>query len=239
MSSLPKIKHPLFPYTMFSTGKKIQFRPYTAKEEKIFILAETEEDENIIDVLQQIVNNCVVTKGFKAEEIPLFELELLFLKIRAKSVNNIIEFSLTDKEDKNKYDISLDLDSIGFIVPEGHTNKITIEDNIGIVMRYPNAKMMKNIIKKLEEDKDKNVIFNVLSSSIETIYDGDKVFAAGTDFDEAAAAEWLDELPYAAFAKVVQFFTTMPRVEHTITYKKKDGKDGKEVLSGLRDFFTF
>ena len=141
--TLPKIPHPTFTLEVPSTKKKLTFRPFLVKEEKILLMAKTSQDENdVLSAVKQIVNNCCETKGFDVNKIAIFDLEYLFLKIRASSVGNMISLSYNDLEDKKQYSFEVDLNKIEVEFPaKSVSNKIEINGKTGILMSYPPASL--------------------------------------------------------------------------------------------------
>jgi hypothetical protein len=247
--AVPKITHPTFSVIVPSTKKKIRMRPYTVKEEKILIAAEASDDpDDMIEGVKQVLNNCILDE-VDLDTAPLFDVEYFFVKLRAMSVNNLVELTFTDVEDGNrKHNFEVDLNEVEVRFLPDHTNKLEFEDNVGAVLRYPDFNTMTRVrkdIAKLADDPNANrdevveALFQIYSSSIEKLYDEEKVYIAGEDFDEKEAVEFLNQLNTKGVAKFQRFFETIPTIHYTIKYKTSQGVDKTIDLSGLSDFFSY
>ncbi len=233
--ALPKIDQPLFDVTVPSTGKKIEFRPFLVKEEKILLIAQSSGiDTDIIKAIKQILNLCIVDE-FNVDTLTTFDLEYLFLKLRAKSVNNIVKLSYRDNEDDEVYDFEVDLDKIEVEMPKDIDPKIQITDNIGMTMKYPSASITDRL-REFENEVDLMTFFII--NCIDTIYTEDEVFLA-SDYKEKELEEFLDGLTIQSFDKVRQFFEKLPKLYHKIEYKNKLGNDRSIELNTVRDFFMW
>ena len=233
--ALPKIDQPLFDVTVPSTGKKIEFRPFLVKEEKILLIAQSSGiDTDIIKAIKQILNLCIVDE-FNVDTLTTFDLEYLFLKLRAKSVNNIVKLSYRDNEDDEVYDFEVDLDKNEIEMPKDIDPKIQITDNIGMTMKYPSASITDRL-REFENEVDLMTFFII--NCIDTIYTEDEVFLA-SDYKEKELEEFLDGLTIQSFDKVRQFFEKLPKLYHKIEYKNKLGNDRSIELNTVRDFFMW
>lgn len=232
--SLPKITHPTFSVTVPSTTEKIRMRPFLVREEKILLLAQTSDDPgDISDAIKQVINNCAQDK-LNVDDLTTFDLEYLFLKLRAKSVGNVIDLKYTDPVDENVYDIKVNLDDVEIIRDPEHTNKIEITKDTGLVLRYPKADMA-NDIKNIQTEID--LLFGVIKYCIETVYDKDDVYKLA-DFSGEEVEDFLNSLNVETFQKIQKFFETMPRLHYEVKYKSKQGESRSVVLKTLTDFFT-
>ncbi len=230
-----KIKHPTFSINMPSDGSKITFRPFTVKEEKILLVASQENTPDaVLDSIKQILNNCVVSQDFKVDNIPMFDLEFLFLHLRARSVNNVIELTVTDPEDKFPYKVELDVNDVKVYKDPEHSRNIMLNDTMGLMMKYPTIAMAKSID---TESLPQNILFDIMASCIDKVFDGEEVQVAGTDFTKQDALEFIEDLTTDNFAKVQKFFDTIPILKHDIKYKNKAGEEKTVKLVGLQDFF--
>lgn len=232
---LPKIEYPIYELTLPSSGEKINYRPFLVKEEKILLMALQGEDaEEIINSVKQVINNCIISDSLNTDNLATFDIEYLFLKIRAKSVNNIIKLTYRDLEDEKTYDVEVNIDEVEVKFDPSHTNKIEINDKIGFYLKYPNASISNKIEKSTSET---DLFFNILKSCIDKIYDGDNIFYA-SDFSAEEVDEFLQQLDIKSFKKIQTFFETMPRIYHEIKYTNSLNNEKKIVLSTLNDFFT-
>ena len=187
---LPKIDQPLFDMIIPSTGKKVVFRPFLVREEKILLIAQqSENDSEIIRAIKQILNACV-QDDIDIDSLAIFDLEYMFLKLRARSVNNVVKLSYRDIEDGELYNFELDLDTIEVKMPEVINSKIEINDNVGMTMKYPAASITDRM-KDFDNEVDLMTFFIV--NCIDTIYDEDNVYVA-SEFSESEITEFLDGL---------------------------------------------
>lgn len=231
---LPKIDYPTFTDILPSTGEKITFRPFLVKEEKILLLAQqSNEVEDSIRAMSQIIGNCVLSK-INIDDLPIFDIEYLFLKLRAKSVNNIVELKYKDNEDNKVYDFALDLDDIKVTKDPANNKNIQITDTIGIVMKYPNFKMMMKFTEFDENDPDE--VLEVVSECIDSIYNDDSVYKASEHTTEEMK-EFLSSLSLQQMEKIYDFFQSLPKIEHTINYINSLGNNRSITLEGVNDFF--
>ena len=235
--ALPKIVTPKFFTTVPSTGKRISFRPFIVKEEKVLLLAsESEDEEQMIVTIRDILNSCVVDEDFNASKIPYFDFEYLFLHVRAKSVGEKIKLEYRHRGGVNYKDekcdvvtpIEIDLESIKVNKEDTHTNKVMISNTLGVQMRYPTIEDMR----KLAKTKDDLLL---VSSCIEFAFDGDVIHETSGEQD---SKEFLESLSSKQFEKVMEFFNTMPKLKHEISYKCVGcGQDDHVTLEGIADFF--
>lgn len=233
--ALPKISHPTFELTLPSNKQKVKFRPFLVKEEKILLMAmQGEDSDEIINSIKQVITNCVLSDGLDIDKLATFDLEYLFLKIRAKSVNNVIKLTYRDLEDELKYDVEINLDEVEVKFNPDHTNKIEINDKLGFYLMYPHAGLSEKI---KESDSEADLFFDILKNCIEKIYDGDNVYMA-SDSTPEELEEFLQSLDVKSFKKIQDFFQTMPRLYHEIKYTNSLGNERTIKLSSLNDFFT-
>jgi len=228
--ALPKINHPVFKITIPSTKQQLNFRPYTVKEEKLLLFVKTEENiSEVVDVLKQVINNCCV-ETIDTEKLALFDIEYIFIKLRAKSVDSNIELNYRKGEQVTPFVV--DLNSIEIKFNPEHEKKFMLYDNIGVTMRYPSFKEMSNLEVLMTDD----IIFDLFTSCIENVFDDNKVY---TEYTKEEMDEFVLSLPRECVDKIKKFFDTMPVLEHKQTIKHKDGTTEEITLSGLKDFFIF
>ena len=232
---LPKIDQPLFDMIIPSTGKKVVFRPFLVREEKILLIAQqSENDSEIIRAIKQILNACV-QDDIDIDSLAIFDLEYMFLKLRARSVNNVVKLSYRDIEDGELYSFELDLDTIEVKMPEVINSKIEINDNVGMTMKYPAASITDRM-KDFDNEVDLMTFFIV--NCIDTIYDEDNVYVA-SEFSESEITEFLDGLDVMSFEKIRQFFESVPRLYHKIEYTNSLESKRSIELTSLKDFFMW
>jgi len=244
--ALPKIEYPTFTIFVPSQKRKVTFRPFLVKEEKILLFAkESGEMEDIYEALTQIVNNCVVEDDFDVNKVPASDLEYIFIHLRSKSVGNIIEFTVNDNEDKKEHNITVDLDQV---TEESFTkendkpvkNHIAIKDrnNTSIKLRYPTARDLIAAAKNGKEKKNPDLIEELARVCIETVYDDHNVYIWEENNDEQKD-EFLNQIKGIVYEELSEFFSAMPTLEHKVKYKNSLGNEREIVLRNLQDFFQF
>ncbi len=229
--ALPKIDLPRYKHHLVGINKDIKFRPFTLKEQKILLLAkQSENSEQMIEAVKQLISLC--TDGaVNPDELPFFDVEDLFVRIRSKSVSEISELMYRDKETDQKYKVKINLDDVKVITPEDHTNKIMITDTIGMMMKYPTLDMIKTDENKTLDDSQ------LLKNCIDYIFDSSEMYYL-KDEPEEVVNEWIDGLDSAALLKIEHFFKTMPRLRHEVTLKLSDGRSETLLFEGMESFFT-
>lgn len=232
--SLPKVDQPLFEMKIPSNNKVIKFRPFLVKEEKLLLIAQqSESDRDILRAIKQVLNNCIVD-DIDVEALATFDLEYMFLKLRAKSVNNIVKLSYRDNEDDEVYEFEVDLDEIEITTKE-QNNKIKINENMGIVMKYPAAAITEQMT---EFENEIDLLMFFVKKCIDTIYDEDTVYPA-SEASEAELEAFIDSLNLDTFQKIREFFDAMPQLYHKMEYTNKMGSERTIELNNLRDFFMW
>lgn len=233
--ALPKISHPTFELTLPSNGKKIKLRPFLVKEEKVLLMASQSQDtDEILNSLKQVISNCIIESDIELDELATFDIEYIFLKLRSRSVNNIIKLRYKDNEDKKSYDLELNLDEVEVKTFEDHNNKIEINKEIGFTMKYPKV----SITEKLKDAKNQtDVFFEMLKSSIDIIYEGKNEYNALDSSDEELE-EFIQDLDVKTFNKIQKFYETIPRLYHELKYTNSLGNERVVRLETLNDFFT-
>jgi hypothetical protein len=232
---LPKIKHPTFDFVVPSTKKKESFRPFLVKEEKILLMAKTSEEPNaILRAVKQVVNNCALSKSFDVDKLAIFDIEYLFMQLRAISVNNVVKVSYRDNEDGEVYNFEIDLTKIDVKFPQNVERTVRITDKMGIQMRYPPASIF--------DDRDffttgDDAFYELVLRCLDKIYDGEDVFNPA-DYSKEEVEQFLDECGIEAFEKIQTFMTSVPKLYHRLEYKNKNGNDRVIELTSLTDFFT-
>lgn len=234
--SLPKISYPTYTIKVPSTKKNVKFRPFLVKEEKLLLMAkESENNSDILLSIKQIVNNCCLDENFDNEKMTIFDLEYIFIKLRAFSVDNIVKVSYKDEEDGQNYEFEVDLNAVEVEFPEKNENNIKISDTFGILMKYPSA--------SLYEDKDflnldKDYLFELIVRCIDKIYEGDNVFEA-KNYTMKDLGDFLENLDSKTFVSIQDFLMNSPKLLHVMKYKNSLGNEKEIRLSSLNDFFTF
>jgi len=236
--ALPKINTPTYELVIPSTDEKIEYRPFLVKEEKILLIAmESGQQKDIITAIKQIVTACTFGK-LKIGRMPMFDVEYLFLNIRAKSVGEVSTLNLIAPDDKEtQVEVEVDLNEIQIQEEEGHTNKIELTDEMGIYMQYPTVDTFGD---SGISDINASNMLDVITACIAQIYDkkGEEVFEA-KDQTKKEMLDFVEQLNSKQFQDVQSFFDTAPKLKHEITIKNPKTKvESKVVLSGLSDFFA-
>ena len=232
--ALPKLTYPTYTITVPSLKKEHKFRPFLVKEEKLLLMAkESATPSDVLSAVKQVVNNCCLDK-LDINKLAIFDLEYIFLKLRANSVDNICKVSFKDREDDKVYDFDIDLNSVEVIFPEKLNKVIKLNEKMGIVMKYPSA--------SLYDDKDflslnDNYLFELIVRCIDKIYDGDQVYDAKTH-SLSEMKDFLDTLDGKSFIAIQQFLLDIPKLKHVMNYTNSKGTKQEIVLSSLNDFFT-
>jgi hypothetical protein len=234
--ALPKINTPTYELVVPSTGEEIRYRPFLVKEEKILLMAmESGDNKEIIRAIQDIVKECTYDK-LKLSTMPMFDIEYLFLNIRAKSVGEITTLRLKCPDDeKTTVKVDVNLTEIEVQTDKNHTNKIELTDEMGIMMKYPTIDSFAGDMSEINASN----MLEVISGCIDSIYDkgGEEVFEA-KDQTKKELIEFIEQLNSKQFKNIQGFFDTMPKLKHTIKVKNpKTKKESEVVLQGLNDFF--
>jgi hypothetical protein len=229
---LPKIDLPLYEIILPSNGKKISFRPFTVKEEKILLTAQQSKDpDQIVTAIKQIVNNCVV--NYDAERLALFDLEYLIINIRSKSVDNNIEFEVEDPDTKEKIKLELNLENVKVHRIENHTNKIKVDEKYTLFLKYPTIDFFSEIIK---EELTPEKSYEILVSCIDKLASEDEVYNF-KDFTKNQINDFVESLNADTLKKIKVFFDTMPKVRHELPYTNSKGEDKVFTIQGTQSFF--
>jgi len=233
--ALPKIGYPTFELILPSTKETVKYRPFLVKEEKILLTSQASGEANdIINAVKQVINNCILTDKINVDGLTTFDLEYLFIKIRAKSVNNVINLTYKDMEDDQKYVVEINLDEVEIKEDPNHVTKFDIGNGYGLVMKYPRADLT-NSLKFVEGEMD--AFFEVLKSSIESVYDAESVYKLSDNTPEEVD-EFIQSLDTKAFKKIQDFYSTMPKLYYEVKYTNSLGNDKLIPLTSLTDFFT-
>lgn len=232
--ALPKLSYPTYELTIPSSKKIVKYRPFLVKEEKLLLMAQSGEDAaEIINSLKQVITNCVLTEDFDVNSLSSFDIEYFFLKLRSKSVGNVIELTYRDLEDDKKYKVEVNLDDVEIKESEGHTNRVEIDENMGLTLKYPNT----DSALLAEDGEQTEAIFKVIGDCVESIYDENGVYYA-KDHSKEEIYEFVSGLNLATFEKIQNFFNTMPKIYYEVKYINSLGKEKVIPLTTLNDFFT-
>ena len=241
--SLPKLtvmKHKL---TLPSTGESLTFRPFLVKEEKILMMAlQSENQEDMTRALKEIINNCIESQ-LNIDTLPMFDIEYIFLQLRARSVGDQIEVKYTDpdkictNEKECTFESSINIDDIKIVKTENHTDLVTLTDKIKVKMKYP-AMEMANKLQGIEQEDLVDSTFKMISACIDYIMDGEQMHKT-SDYTEDEVNDFLNSLSSLQFKEIQTFFETAPKIKKEVTSTcRKCGTKDTKTLEGLADFFA-
>ena len=235
--ALPKLDVPIYELTVPSTDEKIKYRPFLIKEEKILLIAmESGQNEDVIQAVKQIVSECTFNK-LKLGNMPMFDVEYIFLQIRSKSVGEVSKLKILCRDDGETYaNVEVDLTEIEVQVNDDHTNKIELTDEMGVIMKYPTIDSFSTA--GISDITPENML-DVIVACIDKIYDkkGEEVYDS-KDSSKKELMDFVEGMNTTQFQNVQAFFDSMPKLRHEVTVvNPKTKKENIVALSGLNDFF--
>ena len=235
--ALPQVVLPTYELEIPSNGKKIKYRPFVVKEEKLLLLAlETNDEKAIEDAVKTLLKGCIQSR-VKIEDLALFDLEYIFLQIRAVSVGEIVEMKVTCKDDnKTQVQYNMNLSEVRVIKPEGHDPKIMLSDNLGVIMKYPSwGEFITGSI--MGQAPTTDGIVDIIASCIDQIFDEEDVYDKSTT-SKKEFIQFVEGLTNSQFEKIQKFFESTPRLEHTFSVTNPNtGEPSEFTISGLSSFF--
>jgi len=229
--ALPKIDTPTFMLDLPSTKKAIKYRPFTVKEEKILLTAlQSGESREINEAIKQIISNCIVSNDVDINNLTNYDAEYIFLNLRSKSVSNVVNINVTDPDDEQQYETEIDLDKIEVQFDKEHKYEIVLNEQITLMMKDPTFEMISNI----ESDNLNDIII----ACIDKVLVGDDEVILMKDHTKKEQSDFIDSFSSKNALDVQKFFTTVPRLKHTVSYKNSEKKTKKIEVEGLANFFT-
>ena len=236
---LPKINTPTYELTLPSNGKKIKYRPFLVREEKILIMAlETENQKQITDAVVEILDACIMTRGVKVQNLATFDIEYIFLNVRSKSVGETINVNIICPDDeKTSVEIPIDLESIKVKKDKSHTNIVKIDDNLSLKLKYPS---MEQFIENNFESTDETIknTMKLITSSIDIIFSEEESWNA-SESTQKELEEFIEQLNSKQFQMIEKFFDTMPKLSHKVKVTNpKTNVESTVILEGLAAFFN-
>ena len=239
---LPKISTPTYELELPSTGKKIKYRPFLVKEEKILILAlESENIKQITTSIKSILKECIQTRGVKIDTLPIFDIEYLFLNVRGKSVSEALDLVVTCPDDnKTTVPVKIYIDEINVVKNPDHSNDINLDDKLTLRLKYPSLDefIKSNFDFSSRDEGALEQSFEIIATCIDQVYNEDESWAA-SDCTKKELLEWVETLNTNQFKLIESFFTTMPKLSHTLKVKNPKTKVENDVtLEGLSSFFA-
>ena len=237
---LPTIVTPSYELELPSTGKKVKYRPFLVKEEKLLVLAlETESTKDISNAIKTVLKNCIQTRGVKVENLPTFDIEYLFLNIRGKSVGEEVEVNLIAPDDEvTEVPVTINIDDINIQKNEDHTNKVKLDNELVMEMKYPSLDQFIKSNFDFTEETNMDQSFDLIASCIDKIYNEEEVWSTA-DCTKKEVKEFLEQMNSMQFKEIEKFFETMPKLSHSVTFTNPKTKvESTVVLEGLSSFFA-
>ena len=236
---LPKISTPTYELVLPSSGKKIKYRPFLVREEKVLIIAmESEDEKQIATAVKDVIKDCIVTRGVKVDDLATFDIEYLFLNIRGKSVGEDVEVLVTCPDDgETQVPTVINLDDIKVQMGKDHSKDIVLDTDLTLRMKYPS---MTEFVKNNFSGEEITVegTFDLISSCIEQVFNEEESWSA-SDCTKKEMNEFLEQLSSKQFKEIEKFFETMPKLSHTVKVKNPNtGVDNEILLEGLNAFFA-
>ena len=237
---LPTIVTPTYELELPSTGKKVKYRPFLVKEEKLLVLAlETENTKDISTAIKTVLKSCIQSRGVKVENLPTFDIEYLFLNIRGKSVGEEVEVNLIAPDDEvTEVPVTIDIDDIKIQKSEEHNNKVKLDDSLIMEMKYPSLDQFIKSNFDFGDEVTMDQSFDLIASCIDKIYNEEEVWSTA-DCTKKEVKEFLEQMNSLQFKEIEKFFETMPKLSHSVTFTNPKTKvESTVVLEGLSSFFA-
>ena len=237
---LPKISTPTYELELPSSGQTVKYRPFLVKEEKVLVIAlESEDNKQITNAIKAVLKSCIQTRGVKVEHLPTFDIEYLFLNIRGKSVGEELEVNVICPDDEEtQVKTTINLDDIQIEKDEKHTNKIKLDENLMMEMKYPSLEQFIKNNFDFDEKNQMDQSFELIATCIDKIYNEDEVWATA-DCTKKEVNDFLESMNSSQFKEIETFFETMPKLSHTIKVTNPKTKvESDVVLEGLASFFA-
>jgi len=237
---LPKIATPTYELEIPSSKKKVRYRPFLVKEEKVLIIAmESEDPKQIAGAVKTVIKNCILSRGVKVEDLSTFDIEYLFLNIRGKSVGEEVEVLVTCPDDGvTQVPVVIALDDIKVQESEKHSKDIKLDDNLSLRMKYPSMEEFVKSNFAMDGNIDLEDTFDLISSCIEQVYNEEESWTAA-DCSKKELLDFMEQLSSKQFKEIENFFETMPKLSHTFKVKNPNtGVESEVLLEGLSAFFV-
>tara|TARA_Y100001970_G_C14254999_1_gene874597 strand:- start:6093 stop:6818 length:726 start_codon:yes stop_codon:yes gene_type:complete len=238
---LPTIATPTYELKLPSTNKKIKYRPFLVREEKVLIIAlDSKNQDEMTNAVKDVLSKCILTDGINVDQLPTFDIEYVFLNIRAKSIGEDIRLTVTCPDDgETQVSTTIYVDEVKVIKAKNHKKDIVLDDKLTLRMKYPSLDQFIN--SNFQSDDNPEVVvdktFQVIADCIETVYTEEEAWE-GSDFSNEERMKFIEQLNSKQYKKVEEFFTTMPKLSHTFeVVNPNTKKKNKIVLEGLADFF--
>jgi len=236
--ALPTVAYPTYELDLPSNGKSIKYRPFLVKEEKVLLLAlESGDEKQVTNAVKDLIKNCVLTR-IKVESLPSFDLEYIFLKIRAASIGETITLTVTCLDDnETQVETKININEVEVYKAEGHSNKIIFDTDFGIVMKYPS---MQEFVDRefLQKEMKTEEVYDFISTSIEQIFQGEEIYDESTT-SKKEFKEFLEKLTTKQFEQIQKFYQTAPKLQHKFSVTNPNtGEESEYTIEGLQNFFA-
>ena len=239
---LPTIATPTYELILPSTGKKIKYRPFLVKEEKVLILAlESQDQSEITNAVKDVLKKCIMTRGIKVDSLPTFDIEYIFLNIRAKSIGESIKVVVKCPDDGvTEVPVTIYVDEIEVSKPEGHTTDIVLDKTMTLRMKYPSLSQFieSNFDVSMTPEETVEKTFKVIADCMDTVFTAEDAWEA-KDYTAKERLAFIEQLNSKQYKDVERFFSTMPKLSHSVEVENPNtGVKNTVVLEGLGDFFA-
>ena len=237
---LPKISTPTYELVLPSSGKKVKYRPFLVKEEKILIMAlESEDTKQITSAIKSVLSDCILSRGIKIDKLATFDIEYLFLNIRGKSVGETVEVNVTCPDDgQTKVEMLIDIDSIKIQKDSNHSNIIKLDDSLSVQMNYPSLDQFIETNFDTSSNSQVDESLNVIMSCINQVYNEEEAWEA-SNCTKKELREFVESMNSKQFKQVENFFETMPKLSHKVKVMNPHTKvESEVVIEGLASFFS-
>lgn len=232
---LPIIEAPTFMLDIPSTKQAIKYRPFTVKEEKILLIGmQSDNAVEIENTIKQVLNNCIIDM-IELNDLATYDIEYIFLQLRAKSVDNVIKIAISDEEDGNVYDVEVNVDDIKVQFNDDHVNIIELNDQVTLIMKDPTY----DILRMMEsQDNEQDALAQAVIACIDKVMVGDDEVLIMSEYTQKEQIEFIDSFSSKNMQQLERFFDTMPKLSHKIEYTTEDGNKKEREVSGLQSFFS-
>lgn len=233
---LPKFEHPTFELELPSTKQQIRYRPFLVKEEKMLLMAQSSgSTREILTAIKQVIENCIVTEGVDVNQFAPFDIEYFFIRLRAKSVNNIVELTYRDNEDDELYSFNVDLEEVKILYPtEPVSSVVELTDGFKLQLQYPGAGMFETLP---DNPSDIDLLYTIVKNCAGVLFKDNESYAL-KEYSSEEVDELIQSFPVNAFRQIRQFAESAPKLRHELVYVNKMGNERKIILQNLEDFFT-
>ena len=237
---LPKISTPTYELVLPSSGKKVKYRPFLVKEEKILIMAlESEDTKQITSAIKSVLSDCILSRGIKIDKLATFDIEYLFLNVRGKSVGETVEVNVTCPDDgQTKVEMEIDIDSIKIQKDSSHSNIIKLDDSLSVQMNYPSLDQFIETNFDTSNNSQVDESLNVIMSCIKQVYNEEEAWEA-SNCTKKELRDFVESMNSKQFKQVENFFETMPKLSHKVKVMNPNTKvESEVVIEGLASFFS-